>query len=86
VNGTDSFVKRTAGTVNRATIMGNTVAVTAVGLSWASASIPTLGLLIVGNTLNVTTPFSGFTRGDARVNSKANLGSSGLLSETALVP
>ncbi|HEU4583747.1 MAG TPA: hypothetical protein VFS67_36065, partial [Polyangiaceae bacterium] len=28
VSGTDSFVKRTAGTVNRATIMGNTVAVT----------------------------------------------------------
>jgi hypothetical protein len=83
---TDSFVKRTAGTVNRATVMGNTVAVTANGITWALASIPTLGLTIMGNTFNVTTPFSGFSRSDPRVNSKGNIGPSGLMSETNLVP
>jgi hypothetical protein len=76
----------TSVSVNRATIMGNTVATTTRAINWTAANVPTLGLLIVGNTFNVTTPFNGFDRTSARVNVKANSGPSGLLSETSLVP
>ncbi len=82
------FVRRTGGTVNRATVMGNTLTGTgtASAINWPAANMPTLGLAVVGNNFNVTTPFSGFTQASTRVNSKANVSASGLMSETAIVP
>jgi hypothetical protein len=57
-------------------------------IQWASAFIPTQGLLIVGNRWNLAAGscFNGFTAASARVNAKANAYSAGLLTETAIVP
>jgi hypothetical protein len=85
VNGAD-FIARIAGTVNRAAIMGNSTANVPTGISWPSGNIPTLGLTIVGNMFGSGTAFDGFTPSSARVNSKANVGSTGLLSETPIIP
>jgi hypothetical protein len=91
VSGAD-FVNHVPGsiTVNRATIMGNTLAVTPRAITWTAANIPTGGLAVVGNTFNVNsgppTVFVGFTAASARVNLKANVGPTGLLTETAIVP
>jgi hypothetical protein len=41
---------------------------------------------IVGNLLMTPNPLVGFTHTSPRVNSKANIGNSGLLSETPIVP
>jgi len=84
-NGAD-FVRRTGGTTNRASIMGNTVTgpTPSGGISWA-ASLPSVGLAIVGNTFNVSVPISGFTAASTRVNAKANISTAGLMSETAIV-
>lgn len=69
------FVKWNSGTVNRAQVSGNTVSVTTNGIDWAAASIPTIGLSVIGNMFNVsnaTSPFVNFTHLTARVNAKAN--------------
>lgn len=86
------FVTRIAGTVNRANVNGNTVANINTGLggaaiNWASASIPTGGLVVVGNNFNVpfANVFSGFDHTTGRVNSKANSRDTALMSETPFI-
>jgi len=82
------FVRRTgSATINRVAIIGNTLASTTNAINWPnSLGFPQLGLTIVGNVFNVGTPFVGFTQTSQRVNSKANVGPSGLMSETPIVP
>lgn len=83
----EAFIKYTSGTVNRATVMGcNTSNTVSTAINWPAASIPTAGLVVVGNTWNDPTPYVGFVSTDARVNVKANLSSAGLMTETAIVP
>jgi hypothetical protein len=86
-NGAD-FVRYVSGTVNRATVMGNTVTGVggARGINWASGNLPSTALSLVGNTFNVNPPINGFSAASARVNSKANVSGTGLMTETALVP
>ena len=54
----------------------------------APANTPAGGLSLVGNSFSSISGanFSGFTHASAKVNSKANLGAAGLLSETPIVP
>jgi hypothetical protein len=81
-----SMIERSSGTVRQATVQGcASFSDVAVGITWAAASAPTNGLAIVGNTFDTATPFSGFDHTDARVNSKANVDSAGLMLETAIV-
>lgn len=83
----DDAITRMAGTQNRVTIMGcDSAADVAVGVDWATANIPTNGLLAVGNQWNTLTPLQNFTAADARVNWKANSLFGGLSTETAIVP
>jgi hypothetical protein len=84
INGAD-FLLRSSGTVNRANVVGCTVANMTRGINW-SATLPTGGLSIVGNNFNMATPFTGFTHTTARVNSKANTRDTALMSETPIVP
>ncbi len=84
-NGQDG-IDYNAGTVNRASVIGTSCVNMTEMIRWASASIPTLGLNLVGNTWNIATPLSGFTEASARVNLKACVDSSGQMSETAIVP
>lgn len=85
--GLSDFVQRTAGTVRQATIQGcSTFSDVAIGVSWASASAPTNGLLLVGNNFDTATPISGFTAASARVNLKACTSAGALMAETAIVP
>jgi len=82
------FVTRVSGTVNRATIMGNTVsAIGTAAINWASASVPTGGLAIVGNNFNVALAnvFTGFNHLNSRVNSKANTRDTALMPETPMI-
>jgi hypothetical protein len=86
VNGS-VFAAWFAGLANRVALMGNSVSTTR-GVSWPSFMVPTAGLTIVGNMFNVSgAVFEGGIGPTApRVNSKANLGPTGLLSETPIVP
>ncbi len=84
-NGQDG-IDYNAGTVNRASVIGTTCVNMTEMIRWAAASIPTLGLNLVGNTWNIASPLSGFTEASARVNLKACVDSSGQMSETAIVP
>jgi hypothetical protein len=81
------FVKWTAGEVNRATIMGNTLFASdnSRGINWPANNLPRLALALVGNTLNAGTAVNGFTASAARVNSKANIDRDGLMKETPIV-
>lgn len=83
VNG---LLSRTSGTVGSVHVIGNTAKVSGAGITWAAADMPTRGMLIVGNDFSTLTPFSGFTATSARVNAKANSFTSGLLTETPIVP
>jgi hypothetical protein len=83
----EGFIRYTSGTVRRATVVGcDTATTVSTAINWASASMPTLGLSIVGNCWDDPTPFNGFTHTSARVNSKANQFQTGLMAETAIVP
>ena len=83
----EGLVQYVSGTVRRASIMGcDTATTVATAVNWASASIPTLGLALVGNAWDDPSPYNGFTHTSARVNSKANLLQTGLMSETPIVP
>jgi hypothetical protein len=73
-----------SGTIRAASVVGCRFKGT-TGMTWAAASVPTLGLAIVGNIFDVTTPFSGFTAASAGVNAKANMDTAGLMTETAIV-
>lgn len=55
-------------------------------INWAAANVPTQGMSIIGNRWNIATAYTGITAATARVNMKSNLGSAGLLQETAIVP
>lgn len=83
--GLTNFILHDSGAVQQCTVRGCVDDATN-GINWAAANIPSEGLLVVGNEFSGATPFNGFVVGDARVNCKANLGSGGLLSETAIVP
>jgi hypothetical protein len=83
--GLTNGVNRSAGTARQGIIAGCRFESTN-GVTWAAASMPTMGLSIVGNAFDCATPFNGFTAATARVNAKANTGPAGLLSETAIVP
>ena len=48
------------------------------GINWAAANIPTLGLSIVGNNFNVTTPFTTFTHLDATTELSRQIASLGI--------
>lgn len=83
----DAFVIRNSGTQRRVVVNGcDTASDVAVGVDWATASIPTNGLLELGNQFDTTTPFTNHASTDARVNRKANTLQSGLSTETAIVP
>ena len=83
----DSFVTRAAGSVDRAALMANSASGVNFGVSWPAANAPTLGLVLVGNMFRANTAtFNGFSHTSARINSKANLDTGGLMSETAIVP
>lgn len=57
------------------------------GIDWAAASVPALGMAIVGCEFDCSVAdFSGFTAASARVNVKACHNAAGLMSETAIVP
>lgn len=85
--GSEGFVRYASGTVGQATVQGcSTDDSVATAIDWPSASIPTNGLLLVGNSWDAVTPYSGFTHTDARVNCKANSFQSGLMAETPIVP
>lgn len=90
VRGTDLgvLVARSGGTQSRALVAHcDADGSVGVGVDWASASIPTLGLLELGNAFDVSSiPYNGHNQATARVNRKGNLQSSGLSSETAIVP
>jgi hypothetical protein len=78
-----------AGTVGACSILGCRCESNCVNaIQWASGSIPTQGLVVVGNRFNLAAAscFNGFTPASARVNCKANLYNAGLLTETAIVP
>lgn len=83
----DDFIIRTAGTQNRVVVADcDTAADVATGVDWATASIPTNGLLEHGNQFNTLTPFQNHASTDARVNRKCNSLQGGLSTETAIVP
>lgn len=83
----EAFIRYQSGTVRRATVAQcNTSTTVSTAINWPAASIPTNGLSIVGNTWDDPTPYVGFTHASARVNAKANLLQSGLMSETPIVP
>lgn len=83
----EAFIVWTAGTVRRATVADcNTSTTVSTAINWPAANIPTLGLTIVGNTWDDPSPYVGFTHTTARVNAKANLFQTGLMSETPIVP
>lgn len=83
----EAFLVYTSGTIRRATVMGCTTATDVqTAINWPAASIPTNGLLVVGNAWDDPTPYVGFAPTDARVNCKANSFQSGLMTETAIVP
>ena len=68
-------------------IRGNDFTLQGVGIAMPAANVPTGGASIVGNAFSlIGFNFTGFTHLTARVNSKANLGPGGLLSETPIVP
>lgn len=79
------FVQYVSGSQVECLLTGNSTSGTN-GVTWAAANVPTQGLTLVGNSLGCVTPYNGFTQASARVNCKANLGTAGLLSETAIVP
>lgn len=82
-----AFVVYTSGAVRRASIIGcDTAQSVLTAINWPAASIPTLGLSLVGNAWDDANPYVGFTHTDARVNAKANLFTFGLMPETAIVP
>lgn len=83
----EGLVQYISGTVRRAIVMGcDTATTVATAINWAAANIPTLGLVVVGNAFDDPSPLNGFTHTSARVNSKANLLQTGLMSETPIVP
>lgn len=55
------------------------------GLVWPTTSVPTQGILIVGNNFGAGVPIAGILVNTARVNIKANSGGGALLQETAIV-
>lgn len=84
---TEAFISYVSGTVRRANISGcDTATTVSTCVNWAAASIPTLGLTLIGNSWDDPTPYNGFTAASARVNAKANLFQTGLMSETPIVP
>lgn len=83
----EAFIKYTSGTVRRATVGHcNTATSVSTAVNWPAASIPTLGLALVGNLWDDPSPYVGFTSASARVNAKANIDQGGLMTETAIVP
>jgi hypothetical protein len=83
-----TLVYRSIGSVVSAIVANNRTIGAAIsnGIIWTAANLPSLGLLVVGNSFGASTGFSGFTAASARVNAKANIDSGGLMSETAIVP
>jgi hypothetical protein len=88
-DGCDELILHGAGTQNACSVIGCRCESNCVyGIQWASASIPTQGLAVVGCRFNlaIANVFNGFTAASARVNAKANTYSGGLMHETAIVP
>lgn len=79
-------VAHSAGTVEQVSISGSADNTCTNGIDWASASIPTNGLVVSGFIFDGTTLSVGHTTASARVNYKANLRAGALATETGIVP
>ena len=81
-----ALLEYVSGAVERVSVI-NCQATSFDGVIWAAASIPSLGLTLGHNIWdNAGDAYSGFTELTARVNSKGDVDSAGLKSETPIVP
>lgn len=56
-----------------------------VGITWAAANLPSMGVSLFGNHWNVAAPLSGFTAASARCVLRGCCNNAGLMTETAIV-